>query len=347
MLRAAAPRRAANSAWSFGKRGLELGSERSNRSVLERRRGLYRPAALFLHPAVTPSWQHGRVATPSRPPRHGRRGLLRAAQRVGVGVLVIGSAAVGGAVALAHRADDGGSDARAPLVLGQPSATLSAGADPVPEGASSAGPADAPTPAGDPAAQLPAGLTADDVAAGILTADVPTSGSGAFVAAPGTADAPGAGEVFTVSIEVEDNLPVDPEVFAVRVMAILNDPRGWGAKGAVTFARTDGAADIRVTLATGTTVDTLCAPVPTHGDYSCGRNGRASINYSRWVTATPEFGDDTATYRAYVINHEVGHLLGHAHQPCPAAGAVAPIMQQQTISVAPCLPNGWPYPDAG
>ena len=104
-----------------------------------------------------------------------------------------------------------------------------------------------------------------------------------------------------------------------------------------------GAADIRVVLASPDKVDAMCAPLNTHGDYSCGRYGHAAINYTRWVQATDEFPDRNL-YRQYVINHEVGHLLGHPHVSCGGTGELAPVMQQQSIRVAPCTPNAWPYP---
>jgi hypothetical protein len=192
----------------------------------------------------------------------------------------------------------------------------------------------------------PDGLSFADRSAGLLSAAVPESAGGDLVVVPGSAPAPAPDRpVRTVRVEVESGLEVDGALFAAMVMTTLNDPRGWGGDGSLSFARTDGDADIRVVLASPDKVDAMCSPLNTHGDYSCGRNGHAAINYTRWVQATDEFTDRTL-YRQYVVNHEVGHLLGHQHVSCTGAGDLAPIMQQQSIRVAPCLPNAWPRPGA-
>ena len=203
--------------------------------------------------------------------------------------------------------------------------------------------AQAPTPL-----PLDSGRTAADVAAGILSQALPTSGSGTLVVVPGSEASPNgsAASIRTVRVEVEAGLDIDGPAFAAMVMATLNDARGWGSGGTLTFVRTDGDAQIRVVLASPDLVDTLCAPLATNGTYSCGRNGHAVINHTRWVAGTSEFPDLTV-YRQYVVNHEVGHLLGHPHVACPGTGLLAPVMQQQTVSVGSCLPNAWPFPDAG
>ncbi|GAA2719399.1 hypothetical protein CAE01nite_07570 [Cellulomonas aerilata] len=189
----------------------------------------------------------------------------------------------------------------------------------------------------------PVWLSPTDRADGLLSVEVLESGSGVLDVVPGSSPAPGTAPVTSVRVEVEQGLAVDGAAFAGVVMATLNDPRGWGAQGAVTFARTDGPADVRVVLASPATVDAMCAPLPTAGQVSCGRDGHAVLNLRRWVEATGEFAD-RHLYRQYLVNHEVGHLLGHTHEECPGAGQPAPIMQQQSYRVAPCTPNGWPFP---
>ncbi|MFC7757142.1 DUF3152 domain-containing protein [Catellatospora bangladeshensis] len=51
-------------------------------------------------------------------------------------------------------------------------------------------------------------------------------------------------------------------------------------------------------------------------------------------------------YRAFALNHELGHQIGYGHEACPAAGQPAPVMQQQSTDRKGCTPNPWPYPQA-
>lgn len=203
-------------------------------------------------------------------------------------------------------------------------------------------PAPEPTPAPTPEAPVP---EAGSGLVGAVTVEPDLGGTLAVV--PGEHPAPGAGTVRSVRVEVEAGLPVDGEVFATAVLATLNDPRGWSGPDGVTFSRTAADdASIRVVLASPGTTDRMCAPLETAGKWSCGNSvsGTAVLNFERWVVGATDFGEDLVTYRHYLVNHEVGHVLGHGHESCPSPGTVAPVMVQQSMSTEGCLPNGWPVP---
>ncbi|GAA3114366.1 hypothetical protein GCM10010466_01840 [Planomonospora alba] len=171
---------------------------------------------------------------------------------------------------------------------------------------------------------------------------VPRSASGRYTVVRGGAAPPRRkGKVVRYMVEVEKGLPFDPEEFAAEVHRILNDPRGWGYR----FRRVSrGPARIRVSLSSPALTDRRCLPLRTMGELSCWNGGRAVINAVRWNQGVPGYGRDVASYREYVISHEVGHGLGHGHVPCPGPGRRAPVMLQQTKSLYGCRPNPWPFP---
>lgn len=154
------------------------------------------------------------------------------------------------------------------------------------------------------------------------------------------------GAIRTVSVELEDALGWDDVEAKEAVMAILGDERSWIADGNVRFQLVEGAeADVRIRIATPATVDARCFPLRTVGRLSCRNGNSLNINSDRWAGATSFWTASLDEYRAYVINHEMGHFLGLGHQNCPGSGQLAPVMQQQTKSLQGCQPNGWPYPN--
>jgi hypothetical protein len=211
------------------------------------------------------------------------------------------------------------------------------------ESAPPAPPAPAPT---ESAAPEPTAAT--PVVAGPAEAP-PRSGSGAFVTAALNIAPNAQGRIVRYAVQVEDGVPVDPLDFARSINITLVDPRGWQAVDGIAFEEVADPTDasIIVTLATPDTTDRLCAPLDTGGWLDCYSRGRAVINSDRWLLGAVSWGDDLDGYRHQVVNHEVGHAIGHGHAFCPGAGAPAPVMQQQTISLQGCAPNAWPQATGG
>ena len=168
---------------------------------------------------------------------------------------------------------------------------------------------------------------------------------GSLVAVPGTGPLlGGGGPVSRFVIELEGGLRIDRDAFTRTVERVLGDPRGWSRSGTAFRRVPGGSVNFRVTLASATTTNELCRPLQTNGIFSCYMNGRAVLNFSRWKEGAASYGSDLSGYRIYMVNHEVGHALGHGHAWCPEAGARAPVMVQQTKGVVPCRRNPWPLP---
>jgi hypothetical protein len=167
-------------------------------------------------------------------------------------------------------------------------------------------------------------------------------GNGRLKAVAGSSGVIGSGAPRRFLVEVEQGLGIDGRAFAASVVHILADRRSWRGTG-VALRRVDrGPVSFRVALAGPRTADRLCAPLRTNGRFSCFLRGRAVLNLRRWRHGAGPYGRNRARYRAYMVNHEVGHALGHGHQGCAEAGRRAPVMMQQTKGTAPCKPNPWP-----
>ena len=175
-------------------------------------------------------------------------------------------------------------------------------------------------------------------------------GAGTVSVVDGTSPVHGTGPLRRFVVEVEDGIGVDGAAFAAAVEATLNDPRSWGNGGRMSVQRVgavEAAAseyEFKVSLVSPGSMEAYCPGVGTGGYTSCRYGERAVINLARWATAVPHYDGDIETYRHYVVNHEVGHVLGNGHVDCPGAGQPAPVMQQQTLSLQGCVRNAWPYP---
>ncbi|MCW6005049.1 DUF3152 domain-containing protein [Micromonospora sp. CPCC 205371] len=207
----------------------------------------------------------------------------------------------------------------------------------------------APTLTPTPPAQAPP--PADPIT---LPGPVPSRGEGAFQY--GTTGGPVFGRSGTVHryrVAVERGSNEDVAQFAVAVDAALGDQRSWIAGGHRMQRVPDGQAhEFTVYLATGETAQRMCAAggvniqVAGRPYTSCRTSGRVIVNLDRWRLSIPDYTSakvPLSVYRSYVVNHEVGHQLGHRHELCPRAGRPAPVMAQQTLGLGGCVANPWPY----
>ena len=127
------------------------------------------------------------------------------------------------------------------------------------------------------------------------------------------------------------------------IPSILNDSKGWIKVTDKEFQLVDNSeSEFEFIFASPEKTDELCFPLETNGIYSCRNEEQIVINYFRWINGAIDFGSDMETYRLYLINHEVGHILGWGHVGCPKEDALAPVMMQQSKSTMGCVPYGWP-----
>ncbi|MEU9097023.1 DUF3152 domain-containing protein [Streptomyces sp. NPDC048361] len=202
----------------------------------------------------------------------------------------------------------------------------------------------------------PAVLPYDQKMAQQFPLDAKLKGPGDFETVPGAAAAPGKGHKYRYRVDLEKGLGLDGNLFAEAVQKTLNDDRSWSHGGAMTFERiASGKPDFVITLASPGTTGVWCGKSgldTTEDNVSCdsAATDRVMINAFRWAQGSETFGWGKAmvAYRQMLINHEVGHRLGHNHVSCRTPGALAPVMQQQTKSLdidgIACRPNPWVYP---
>ncbi|MET9225799.1 DUF3152 domain-containing protein [Lentzea sp. NPDC003310] len=161
-------------------------------------------------------------------------------------------------------------------------------------------------------------------------------GEGWWRTVNGTTAQVGTGRVHTYSVEVEQGavLPGEQGRFAQVVDATLADPKGWTALGGIAFRRVDVAEpDVRIRLTATETARSVCGYQLPY-DTSCYVGGVVYVSAPRWFRGAESYAGDLAGYRRYLVNHEIGHHLGRGHEVCPADGAPAPVMMQQTFSVS-------------
>jgi hypothetical protein len=307
--------------------------------------------------------------------------LLRGGLRISMGSRIPGRFAIAGIVALAFGIGIGAGWGSA-LVAGLVAKVLPSAHALASPSASVSGTPNADIPV-DLYPKLTRFMNADDRAAGLASLDIPVRGDGNLTVVSGKSDLVGTGPTRYVRLEIEDGLPIDPDVVTPYVMSILGNAQGWTAHGRVSFARTDGVADIRIVFASPKTAKALCerphdaaisdvappdvppamttaspsatakasSPSPSASvsaspsvQPSCADLGIVVISAYQWAAGIKAFGDDTLALHDYMINHAIGHILGESDAKCGGNDQLAPVMENQELDITPCKPNGWPFP---
>jgi hypothetical protein len=210
--------------------------------------------------------------------------------------------------------------------------------------------------------KIDSGGQSEDVAADALPPGPAYTkrGTGTFRTLPGTTKLVGSStRVRRYVIEVENGVTgVDLSAYATLVDQTLDAPKSWtGGNHTVALQRVASAsqADFRIALTSSLTLRPPCGH-SLNIETSCWDNqhgpSRVYLNVARWVRGDAQFGQDLAAYHLYMINHEVGHALGHFHTFVCLPNGLAPVMMQQTITLKEnegkgpkiCQPNAWPFP---
>lgn len=155
------------------------------------------------------------------------------------------------------------------------------------------------------------------------------------------------------AVQIHERIPVNEGAdFRHKVQKTLTDPRSWG----IPFSQVDLDTLLqlpkdKVFIIRLTPMEELNQKYPSFSERQLSVADMGArvidINYCRWTEQCPNQSQlPLERYQQYVIQHEVGHMMGKDH-PSPSqlrrhTAGTAPIMMQQTLGIAHFQPNAWP-----
>jgi len=142
------------------------------------------------------------------------------------------------------------------------------------------------------------------------------------------------------NIIVPDKFKLDKKRVTEKINKVLCDKRGWLGHG-YKFKYSENSPKFTITFRTSADIRKTCG----FSGLSCAdlEKGVVYFNIRRWKLGNTKSKLSLHQYRIYMINHEVGHMLGRGHVKfAQFSGGPCPVMVQQTLGIGKLEPNPWP-----
>lgn len=147
--------------------------------------------------------------------------------------------------------------------------------------------------------------------------------------------------ILNYSVYFDENLRLRRDPIIQKIILVLEDKRGWRRLGYnFRYSPSRSVVDFEIHFVEQSYIERVCH----FTGLSCAdlRDNKIYINVNRWRRGSKRSLLDLDSYRTYVINHEIGHILGRGHNKPGRKGSKVSVMVQQTLGIGECKPNPWP-----
>ena len=136
-------------------------------------------------------------------------------------------------------------------------------------------------------------------------------------------------------VSIDQDIKRNLKNFKNIIDKILSNKKSWPHK----FIQNDYNYDFQIILTPAKKIKKICD----FKGLSCTDmySNIIYINNYRWTKGSKPSKLSLNDYRIYLINHEVGHILGIGHTN-PIKNQKVSVMVQQTLGIGDSKPNPWP-----
>jgi len=142
-------------------------------------------------------------------------------------------------------------------------------------------------------------------------------------------------KILRYKVSIDSNIKRSLKNFKKDIHYILSHKKSWK----INFIQDDLKFDFEITLTSANKIKKACK----FTGLSCADTSHKKIyiNNFRWIKGAKLSELSLKNYRIYLINHEVGHILGFSHAK-PIRNQKVPVMNQHTLGIYPGKPYMWP-----